>query len=88
MNLVFQAGWRRVFEFVFLSFLFLNSFRSLVLLLAQSWPKGERSVDWYKAGDLYNGLLLPFLDSKHDEQVKNGVVEVNEKGMTEEQYPY
>ncbi|GAA5921681.1 hypothetical protein JCM1841_007087, partial [Sporobolomyces salmonicolor] len=56
-------------------------------LRLQSWPQGERSVDWYKAGELFNPVLLPYLDQKHEEQVRSGVVQLNEKGTTDEQYP-
>ncbi|BGP17367.1 hypothetical protein JCM10213_003411 [Rhodosporidiobolus nylandii] len=54
----------------------------------RSWPQGDRQVNWYKGGELFNPVLLPYLDMKHDEQIKNGVVKLNEKGTTEEQYPY
>ncbi|GAA5872301.1 hypothetical protein JCM1840_004120 [Sporobolomyces johnsonii] len=53
----------------------------------RSWPQGERGVDWYKGGELFTPVLLPYLDQKHEEQVRTGVVQLNEKGMTEEQYP-
>ncbi|GAA5914487.1 hypothetical protein JCM6882_003037 [Rhodosporidiobolus microsporus] len=55
----------------------------------RSWPnEGERQVNWYKGGELFNPVLLPYLDQKHAEQVAKGIVELNEKGTTEEQYPY
>jgi len=54
----------------------------------QSWPQGNRSVTWYKGGELFNPVLLPFLDQKHDEQVAAGVVKLNDKGTTDEKYPY
>ncbi|GAA5848877.1 hypothetical protein JCM8547_006375 [Rhodosporidiobolus lusitaniae] len=54
----------------------------------RSWPQGERSVDWYKGAELYNPVLLPYLDQKHAEQVASGKVELNEKGTMDEQYPF
>lgn len=56
--------------------------------LPQSWPKGDRSVEWYKAAELFAPILLPYLDQKHDEQVRSGAITLNEKGMTEEKYPF
>ncbi|GAA5922917.1 hypothetical protein JCM3775_006185 [Rhodotorula graminis] len=54
----------------------------------RSWPQGDRSVTWYKGGELFNPVLLPFLDKKHEEQVVAGVVKLNDKGTTDEKYPY
>lgn len=54
----------------------------------QSWPQGDRSVTWYKGGELFNPVLLPYLDQQHEEQLKAGIVTLNEKGTTEENYPY
>ncbi|GAA5872944.1 hypothetical protein JCM3774_004882 [Rhodotorula dairenensis] len=54
----------------------------------RSWPKGDRSVEWYKAAELFAPILLPYLDQKHDEQVRSGAITLNEKGMTEEKYPF
>ncbi|GAA5827321.1 hypothetical protein JCM11251_003764 [Rhodosporidiobolus azoricus] len=55
----------------------------------RSWPNdSERQVNWYKGGELFNPVLLPYLDKKHEEQLAAGIVQLNEKGTTEEQYPY
>ncbi|GAA5992852.1 hypothetical protein JCM10908_001374 [Rhodotorula pacifica] len=54
----------------------------------RSWPEGDRSVAWYKAAEMFAPILLPYLDEKHDEQVRSGAITLNEKGMTEEKYPF
>ncbi|GAA6037822.1 hypothetical protein JCM8097_005056 [Rhodosporidiobolus ruineniae] len=55
----------------------------------RSWPtQGDINVAWYKGAELYTPVLLPFLDEKHDEQVKNGTIIVDEQGKTPENYPY
>lgn len=55
---------------------------------AQSWPKGERSVEWYKGAELFAPILLPYLDHKHEEQVRSGAITLDAKGMLEEKYPF
>ncbi|GAA5851708.1 hypothetical protein JCM8547_001180 [Rhodosporidiobolus lusitaniae] len=54
----------------------------------RSWPLDERGVAWYKGLESYSRVLLPFLDKKHEEQLEKGIVHLNEKGQTEENYPW
>ncbi|GAA6025433.1 hypothetical protein JCM10207_005402 [Rhodosporidiobolus poonsookiae] len=54
----------------------------------RSFPTEDRGVHWYKATGAFEHVLLPYLDAKHDEQVTAGVVQLDEKGMTESQYPW
>jgi len=48
----------------------------------RSWPE---DVQTYKGQHLYRDAILPFLDCKHAEQIKNGDVEVKDMSS---KYPY
>ncbi|GAA6039359.1 hypothetical protein JCM8097_002815 [Rhodosporidiobolus ruineniae] len=53
------------------------------------WPdKGKKSVKWFKSASKYEHIILPFLDQKHEEQVRNGVIVLDEKGHAPHNYPY
>lgn len=43
----------------------------------RSWPE---DVNEYKGGSLYNDLLLPNLDRAHEEQIRSGVVHLDQDG--------
>ncbi|GAA5966359.1 hypothetical protein JCM21900_005146 [Sporobolomyces salmonicolor] len=51
----------------------------------QSWP---RDVHWYKGAGKYTPVLLPYLDRQHEEQVSRGEVVLDDKGKTQENYPF
>ncbi|GAA5950461.1 hypothetical protein JCM21900_004812 [Sporobolomyces salmonicolor] len=61
--------------------------KTRALLFTVRGPQGERTADRYKGGELFNPVLLPSFDQKHEEQVRSGVVQLNEKGTTDEQNP-
>lgn len=43
----------------------------------RSWPE---DVSEYKGGSLYKDLLLPHLDELHQEQIRTGIVQLDEHG--------
>ncbi|GAA5922548.1 hypothetical protein JCM1841_006196 [Sporobolomyces salmonicolor] len=51
----------------------------------RSWP---RDVHWYKGAGKYTPVLLPYLDRQHEEQVSRGEVVLDDKGKTQENYPF
>jgi len=52
----------------------------------RNWPEG---VNWYKAAKLYKDCVLPFLDAKHEEQLKNGIIasQEEEEKRSKSSYP-
>lgn len=51
----------------------------------RSWPEG---VNWYKGAPLYKECILPFLDEKHQEQIRNGVIPNEEEEMKKSKRAY
>jgi alpha-1,2-mannosyltransferase len=52
----------------------------------RSWSQDVRA---YKGGELYEDVLLPYLDEKHQQQLKDGLIEgeETEREKSRKSYP-